>query len=195
MILGQGGMIDSVEGARFEIETERLRLRPWHSSDADDLALMSADIDVMADLGGPLPRAVSDRKIERFQRSFRDDRITRWVVTDHDGCFLGYCGIVVQGADHPLGVHNEIGWRLVRDAWGYGYATEAASAALADAFARLGCPEVLAYTASDNVRSQAVMVRLGLQRRPWLDFAHHYENYGLWTGLVWAATRPGGESQ
>lgn len=178
---------------RFEIKTDRLRLRPWRSSDADEFALMNADPEVMADLGGPLLRAGSDSKLERFQLSFRNDGITRWVVIGHDNCFLGYCGIVVQGVDHPLRAHGEIGWRLARQAWGHGYATEAASAALADAYGRIGCNEVLAYTAAGNIRSQAVMVRLGLERRPSLDFTHHYDGYGTWNGLVWAATPTRGE--
>ena len=181
-------IIGRVLGAEFEIVTDRLSLRPWRATDADDFAAMNADVEVMADLGGPLSREQSDRKLERFQRSFHDDAITRWVVTGSDDRFLGYCGIVKQGEDHPLGVHHEIGWRLTRQSWGHGYATEAATAALGDAFGRIGCAEVLAYTAADNARSQAVMTKLGLARRPDLDFSHHYDGFGTWRGLVWSAT-------
>lgn len=109
-------------------------------------------------------------------------------MTDRLGGFLGYGGIVPHTDDHPLGEHWDIGWRLSRNAWGHGYATEAATAALIDAFERLGLPQVLAYTAAENVRSQAVMNRLGMQRRVDLDFAGHYDGYGLWNGLVWVAT-------
>ena len=181
-------IIGRVLGAEFEIVTDRLSLRPWRATDADDFAAMNADVEVMADLGGPLSREQSDRKLERFQRSFHDDAITRWVVTDSDDRFLGYCGTVKRGKDHPLGVHHEIGWRLTRQSWGHGYATEAATAALGDAFRRIGCAEVLAYTAADNARSQAVMTKLGLARRPDLDFSHHYDGFGTWRGLVWSAT-------
>lgn len=183
-------IIDRVLPADFEIVTDRLLLRPWTPSDADDFADMNADSEVMADLGGPLSREQSDLKLERFRRSFRDHGLTRWVVADRTGRFRGYCGIVRQGEDHPLGEHYEIGWRLIRQSWGWGDATEAASAALSDAFGRVGCPEVLAYTAADNARSQAVMARLGLDRRTGLDFTQEYDGFGPWRGLVWSAARP-----
>ncbi|MEM7142918.1 MAG: GNAT family N-acetyltransferase [Actinomycetota bacterium] len=174
--------------AGFTITTDRLILRPWSTGDADAFASMNADAEVMADLGGPLPRAASDAKLERFRRSLEVDDITRWVVTDPAGRFLGYCGAVAHDDDHPLGAHHDIGWRLARSAWGRGYATEAAAAALADAFDRLGLDEVLAYTSADNVRSQSVMAKLGLARRPERDFVREYDDVGGWTGLVWVAT-------
>lgn len=177
-----------VTSDQFEITSDRLVLRTWRRSDGDDFARMNADTEVMADLGGPLSRSASNEKLERFEHMFDLHGITRWVVTDRRGRYLGYCGIVVQEDDHPLGSHHEIGWRLARDAWGHGYASEAATAALIDAFDRLGYTEVLAYTAADNVRSQAVMERLGLERRRALDFVHDYDGYGKWNGLVWAAT-------
>ena len=177
----------AVTSEQFEIHSRRLVLRPWQRSDRDDFAHMNEDTEVMADLGGPLSRSASNEKLERFRGVFDRHGITRWVVTDPRGQFLGYCGIVVQDDHHPLGPHHEIGWRLVREAWGRGYASEAASAALTDAFGRCGCREVLAYTAADNVRSQAVMERLRLERRTALDFVHEYDGYGSWGGLVWAA--------
>ncbi len=93
---------------------------------------------------------------------------------------------------HPLGPHHDVGWRLVRDAWGHGYATEATRAALDHAFGLLGVPEILSYASSDNVRSQAVMNRLGLQRAPGRDFATRYDDVGPWCGLVWVASRETG---
>jgi RimJ/RimL family protein N-acetyltransferase len=151
---------------------------------------MNAEVDVMADLGGPLTRGASDDKLDRFRETFASHGVTRWVVTDRLGGFLGCCGIVPHADDHPLGEHWDIGRRLSRDAWGHGYPTEAAIAALTDAFERIGLPQVLSYTAADNARSQAVMNRLGMQRRVGLDFASHYDGYELWNGLVWVATSP-----
>lgn len=66
----------------------------------------------------------------------------------------------------------EIGWRLSRAAWGHGYATEAAAAALDDPFDWAGLRQVVSYTAASNGRSQAVMRRLGMTRDPADDFEH-----------------------
>src|SRR6266850_2934402 len=77
---------------------------------------------------------------------------------------------------------NEIGWRLIREAWGHGYATEAARAALIDVFRRVKLIEVLAYTDAQNIRSQAVMRRLGLSRDASRDFAIYSDRLGTWRG-------------
>ena len=90
--------------------------------------------------------------------------------------------------DHPLDDHADVGGRLRRQAWAHGIASEAATAALHDVFTRVGLAEVMSYTAPDNVRSQAVMHRLGLRRDSSLDFSAHYDGVGIWHGLVWIAT-------
>lgn len=166
------------------IITPRLVLRPWRDADRADFAAMNADADVMADLGGPIGRAESDAKLDRFAEAHARWGFCRWVI-ERDGAFLGYAGVMPSKPDHPLGPHHEIGWRLVRAAWGGGYATEAAGAALHDAQSRAGLGEVLAYTAPDNHRSQAVMTRLGLRRDPSRDFTTDTERIGRWHGLVW----------
>ena len=90
---------------------------------------------------------------------------------------------------HPIGPHDEIGWRFLPGAWGHGYATEAAQAALNDVFDRIGLTEVLAYTAANNLRSQSVMGRLGLTRDVSRDFTTHDSRVGKWEGLVWKAEK------
>lgn len=73
------------------------------------------------------------------------------------------------GEDMPFaGV--DVGWRLKRSAWGHGYATEAALACLAFGFEALGLPEVVASTTVNNLRSQAVMRRIGMTQDPADDF-------------------------
>lgn len=174
------------------IDTPRLRLRPWREADRDAFAALLADPEVMHDLGGPVGRAASDAKLDRYMAAIRRHGTCRLAIEDLSGRFLGYAGVMPAADGHPLGPHFDIGWRLRRAAWGQGYATEAAAAALADAFGRLGVAEVLAYTAPDNPRSQAVMRRLRLRRDPSRDFVLRRAGAGDWQGLVWSVRPIGG---
>lgn len=177
-----------------DLATERLVLRRWRESDRAPFAAMNADTEVMADLGGPLLRAASDAKFEAFSGFFNTHGYSRWVVegslNGSEPIYLGYAGIKPHDESHTLGAHSDIGWRFSRAAWGHGFATEAAAAALHDAFTRVGLTRVLSYTAPDNARSQAVMRRLGLERDESLDFTMPDDVLGEWHGLVWVATAP-----
>src|SRR5690606_36636222 len=97
---------------------------------------------------------------------------TFWVIErKSDGALLGFCGLKrvnSPGASCPGDF--EIGWRLREDAWGQGFAKEAALASLDVAFSRFGAPHVVALTVAGNADSQGLMKRLGLRRRPDLDF-------------------------
>lgn len=165
------------------IETERGRLRPWRDEDLDDFAAMHADLEVMHDAAGPLTRAKAAAKLQRYRDGMAANGFSRMAMEDRDGAFLGYVGILPVPAGYAFG-GVEIGWRFRRACWGQGYATEGARAALDDGFRRFGFPEVLAYTAPDNLRSQAVMERLGMARAPSRDFTLP----NGWRGWVWAAT-------
>ena len=168
------------------LRAARLTLRRWRETDREAFGALNADPEGTRDLGGPLDRSQSDAKLDRYVATFERHGFCRWALQDSQQHFLGYAGVMPSPPDHPLGPHAEIGWRLARPAWGQGYATEAAAAALLDAFTRIGLGEVLAYTSHDNVRSQAVMQRLGLQRDPARDFSHIYDGRP-WQGLVWGA--------
>jgi len=150
------------------------------------MAALLAHPEVMHDWGGPISRAESDAKLDRYAAAFREHGYCRWVVEDVDGAFLGYVGVMPHDAGHPLGVHCDIGWRLVRDAWAKGIASEAAVAALCDVFERVGLREVLAYTSADNARSQAVMQRLRLARDSARDFTAG-DGVAAERQLVWVA--------
>jgi RimJ/RimL family protein N-acetyltransferase len=177
------------------LDTPRLRLRCWQPADRDAFAAMHADPAVMHDYGGPLSRIESDAKLDRYAAVYREHGFCRWAIESRAGAFLGYAGIMPSRPGHPLGLHVDVGWRLMRPAWGHGYATEAAREALNDAFTRIGLAEVFAYTAPDNVRSQAVMTRLQMQRDPSRDFTADYDSIKAWRGLVWvAAHRRAGQS-
>jgi RimJ/RimL family protein N-acetyltransferase len=170
------------------IRTKRLKLWPWRDEHRVAFAEMHADPEVMRDQGGPIDTNQSNAKLDRYRAAYREHGVARWAVEDVDGAFLGYAGVMPRLLpDHPLGSHFEIGWRFARSAWGQGYATESAKAALEDAFRRVGLKEILSYTSADNLRSQAVMARLNLRREPSRDFAIETARGGLWRGLVWVS--------
>ena len=171
----------------MEIETPRTRLRCWRQTDGDAFAAMHTDPVVMHDYGGPISRRESDAKLDRYAATYHQHGFCRWAIESQEGVLLGYDGVMPSRPGHPLGLHFEIGWRFVRRAWGHRYATEAARAALDDAFTRVLLAEVIAYTSPDNLRSQAVMCRLQLHRDPSRDFTADYDTIKGWRGLVWVA--------
>ncbi|MGW7098824.1 GNAT family N-acetyltransferase [Streptomyces sp. NPDC054838] len=153
-----------------ELRTDRLLLRRWRESDLEPWAAMNADPDVRGHLGELLTREQSDAAVTLMQAEFDGRGFGWWALeTRETGEFIGRAGLDEVAEDMPFtGV--DIGWRLTRSAWGQGYATEAALACLAFGFQTLRLAEVVASTTVNNVRSQAVMRRIGMTRDPADDF-------------------------
>ena len=135
---------------------------------------MSADPEVMHDYPGPGDAAPRQRALRPpCGGASRADGFGKWALrTKDDGAFLGFCGVSPIWPTLAPAPGLEIGWRMVRAAWGHGYATEAARAALADVFARTDAAEVISFTLPTNARSLAVMARLGLTRDAARDFTY-----------------------
>ncbi|GAA1397503.1 GNAT family N-acetyltransferase [Kitasatospora putterlickiae] len=153
-----------------DLNTDRLLLRRWRASDLEPWAAMNADPEVREHLGDVLTRERSDASVARFRADFDRRGYGWWAVEVRaTGEFIGFAGLDEVDDGLPFtGV--EIGWRLARAAWGHGYATEAARAVLAFGFETLALPEILAVTTAGNLRSQAVMRRLGMTTDPADDF-------------------------
>jgi RimJ/RimL family protein N-acetyltransferase len=145
-----------------ELRTERLLLRGWREADRAPWAELNADPVVREHFPSVSSRAESDVALDRFAAALDARGWGLWAV-EHDGRFLGFTGLNPVGFE-PLVGATEIGWRLARHAWGHGFATEAARAALSYAFDELGLDEVVSFTATTNLRSMAVMERLGMTR-------------------------------
>ncbi|MFF9409780.1 GNAT family N-acetyltransferase [Streptomyces anandii] len=153
-----------------ELRTDRLVLRGWRESDLDPWAAMNADPQVREYFPDVLTREQSEASAVRFQTELERRGWGWWAVeVEETGQFIGFTGLDPVNEDMPFtGV--EAGWRLARPAWGHGYATEAARAVLAYGFEHLALSEILAITAAGNLRSRAVMHRLGMTRDPCDDF-------------------------
>ncbi|MCA1661961.1 MAG: GNAT family N-acetyltransferase [Novosphingobium sp.] len=156
----------------FALETPRLVLRDWREGDLDPFAAMCADPRVMATLGPLLSREETAALIGRLVAIAQVNGYTQWALERRDdGRFLGWCGLN-PGTFWPLEGRIEVGWRLIADCWGQGYAREAAQAALVWGFERLAPDAIWAITAQANRRSRGLMERLGMVRHPELDFDH-----------------------
>lgn len=155
------------------IRTAPLILRQWEARDRAPFAAMSADAEVMRFLGPVHDRATADAGVDRAIAHQAAHGFTFWALERiDDGAFLGFCGLKrFDVAATPITGDVEIAWRLRRDAWGFGYAAEAARAALAFGW-RLPVARIVAMTVPANSRSQAVMARIGMTRRGDLDFGH-----------------------
>ena len=154
-------------------ETARLIVRGWRDDDIEAWAALNADARVMEFFPNAYDRARSEASAAAARSGLERDGYGWWAVEVK--CGPRFAGVVAL-QEVPFTAHFtpafEIGWRLAHEAWGRGYATEAAQAILSFAFDPLGKTEVVAMTAALNLRSQAVMRKLGMTRAPGDDFAH-----------------------
>lgn len=155
------------------LQTARLILRRWRDSDREPFAAMNADPEVMEHFPSTLTRERSDAMVDWLGGLFDAKGFGLWAVeVVQTGEFIGFTGLAPVPFEAPFTPAVEVGWRLARHAWGQGYATEAARAALAYGFDAVGLTEVVSMTSTTNLRSQAVMRKLGMTRDPADDFDH-----------------------
>src|SRR5690606_13074652 len=126
------------------LRTERLVLRRWRDEDRDPFAALNADPVVMEHYPATLSRAESDAFVDRVEAHLDEAGWGLWAVeVAESGDFAGYVGLWPASFEAHFTPAVEVGWRLARAHWGRGYATEAARAAVADGFARVGLEEIV----------------------------------------------------
>ncbi|ERL56710.1 GNAT family N-acetyltransferase [Psychrobacter aquaticus] len=173
------------------IETDRLYLRQWQTSDFVIFAEMNADPEVMQYFPKLLSTTVSNTIAKKCQQLIEDNGWGFWAVSLKDGSkkrnnFIGMVGLNNAHTDMPFSPAVEIGWRLHKKYWGQGYATEAARAALKFAFTELALDDVVSFTAVINQRSQLIMERIGMTNtqdsfyHPMLDTNHTLAEHVLY---------------
>ncbi len=163
--------------AEFRLDTGRLVLRDWRDEDWPEFFRLTNTPAVMRWLGDPLDaeqQAAIRRRMADFAARYGH---CFWLVERKpdgghlSGEVLGFCGL--KRADSPgcpFAGGFEVGWRMREDAWGRGYAKEAACASLDAGFGRFGAEEIFALTVIQNRASWGLMERLGMRRRAELDF-------------------------
>jgi len=181
----------------FRLETERLVLRDWQG-DADWTAFFTHtnNARVMRWLGEPLDAERQAQMRNRVASCAATRGHCFWLVERMPdgghlaGEVLGFCGL--KRADAPastIGGEFEVGWRMREEAWGHGYAKEAATATLHAGFGRFGADEIFALTVAGNTASWGLMTRLGMRRRAELDYADDRYAGDLRDTIVYSITR------
>jgi RimJ/RimL family protein N-acetyltransferase len=146
------------------IRTERLLLRQWRVEDRAPFARMGQDPEVMEFFPSQLTREESDALADRAEAFIAQNGFGMWAVEILEGAsFAGFIGLNKPLFEAHFTPCVEIGWRLARPFWRYGYATEGAAAALEFGFTKLGLEEIVSFAVSTNVRSVAVMRRIGMK--------------------------------
>ena len=157
----------------IETHSPRLLLRTWRDADLPAFAALNADAEVMRHFPAPLDSEQSAQLLARIRGHFDAHGFGFWALERRDsGELIGVTGLAQVGFTAPFVPAVEIGWRLARAHWRQGYASEAARAALAVAFERLGLDQVVSFTVPANRPSQAVMRAIGMQRDLAGDFLH-----------------------
>jgi len=153
---------------RYKYETERLILRQWQESDIAPFAEMNSDSEVMK----YFPKTLSfDETLEMYDRckGNKNGFGLYPLIEKISGKFIGFVGLNIPSYMPDC---VEIGWRLRKEFWGKGYATEAAKKWLEIGFGEYGLDEIISFTAKQNIKSQEVMKRIGMNRDEKRDFFH-----------------------
>ena len=169
----------------MELLTNRLRLRPFEPTDRRAYLEMNGDPEVMRWLGGPRSAAQSMSEMEFNNYTLANSSFGKVAVERlSDGAFLGMCGLSYEEW-YPDDL--EIGWRLLRQHWRHGYATEAASAWIRHAFSALSAERVISISDVPNLRSISVMKRLNMK----LDHsAELSDDAGKFECVIYAISEP-----
>jgi RimJ/RimL family protein N-acetyltransferase len=148
-----------------ELRGERVLLRGWRESDLAPFAALNADPVVMEHFPSTMSRERSDAIVtERVLPMFAERGFGWWAVEVPDvSPFVGFVGLQEPSFEAWFTPCVEVGWRLSREHWGHGYATEAARVAMAYGFDVVGLDEIVSFTVPANRRSVAVMERLGMR--------------------------------
>ena len=156
------------------IETERLLLRQWRDEELEPFAALNADPIAMEFFPSVIDRDESDTAAEKIRTTIAERGWGLWAVeVVATGDFIGFTGLwSVPAPEFRFAPAVEVGWRLAREHWGHGYATEAARAAVEFGFTELVLEEIVSMTTVANIRSRRVMEKLGMTRDPADDFEH-----------------------
>lgn len=155
------------------IETQRLILRCLTDEDLVKFSLINSDPQVMEYFPSIIDERTTMKMIRNEQETFsREGYCLFACVLKENEAFIGFVGLHEVGINAPFVPAVEVGWRLAKEHWNQGYATEAALAVINFGFSEIGLLEIVSFTSCLNKASIRVMEKCGLTRNHKDDFLH-----------------------
>ena len=162
---------DAGRRLRHDLRSDRLILRTWRDSDFEPFARMNRDPEVMQFYPSAMTEEQSRTRADKLAGYYETPGYRHWIIEAPGAApFVGVIGLKPVPFDAHFTPAIEVGWRLAKDQWRKGYASEAARAVFQHGFTTCGLEEIVAFTAVINERSRALMDRLGMTRSPADDF-------------------------
>ena len=176
---------------KYEFETQRLGFRQWEAQDKEPFSRMNSDPIVMEYFPNKLTRTQSDEFIEKINNHFNKFGYSLWAVEIKDTHeFIGFVGLYTASFKSDFTPCVEIGWRLDKQYWNKGYATEGAKACLNYGFKKLGLKEIYSFTSLINIKSINVMKKIGLIEQSQFEHPNIDENNKLRLHVLYKIDKP-----
>lgn len=152
--------------SEYIFTSERLGFRNWRPEDLEEFARLNSDEQVMEHFPKTLNQQEVEKLIAKLSQHYAKNGFTYYAAEISETKeFIGMIGLAYQEYTSPFTPAIDIGWRLKREAWGKGYATEGAKRCLNYAFDELGIEKIISVCTIDNIRSENVMKKIGMTKK------------------------------
>ena len=174
---------------KYLFTSQRLGFRRWGKDDLEEFAIMNADPEVMKHFPKPLSREESAEFLKRLIEHYKNHGYCYFAAEILEtGEFIGFTGMAYQTYESDFTPATDIGWRLVRTAWGKGFAVESAKRCLKYAFEDLQVERIISTCTKLNHKSERVMQKIGMTKMG--EFDHpRLEDYPELQRCVWYEMR------
>ena len=171
--------------------SERLGFRNWRNDDLAPMSELNADEEVMEFFPQTYNTEATKGFIRRMQKTFDENGFCFYAVDKLiDEQFIGFIGLHEVKFDADFTPTQEIGWRLSKSAWNFGYATEGAKRCLKYGFEELNFKEVYSFTPRQNIRSEKVMKKIGMKKQSEFDHPLLEDDSWLKRHLLYKIDKP-----
>ena len=176
---------------KYLFTSQRLGFRNWKNEDLVPMSELNADEEVMEFFPQTYNLEATKEFIRIMQKNFDEDGFCFYAVDKlADNKFIGFIGLHKVNFDADFTPTQEIGWRLSRSAWNFGYATEGAKRCLEYGFEQLNFNEIYSFTPLQNIRSENVMKKIGMKKEGEFDHPMLEKDSWLKSHLLYKIEKP-----